>query len=72
VTGDGNAVVTVTAALKPWIGLMAHGVHYAPTTFPQVVGLDGVGRLPDGARVAFLQTAVGVSSSCPDGHRRAA
>jgi NADPH:quinone reductase-like Zn-dependent oxidoreductase len=33
---------------------MANGVHYAPTTFPQVVGLDGVGRLADGTRVAFF------------------
>jgi NADPH:quinone reductase-like Zn-dependent oxidoreductase len=29
-------------------------VHYVPTSFPQVVGLDGVGRLPDGTRVAFF------------------
>jgi NADPH:quinone reductase-like Zn-dependent oxidoreductase len=55
VAGDDEAVVTVTAAaLKPSDRLMADGVHYAPTTFPQVVGLDGVGRLPDGTRVAFL------------------
>lgn len=55
VAGDGEAVATVTAAaLKPSDRLMANGVHYAPTTFPQVVGLDGVGRLPDGTRVAFL------------------
>jgi NADPH:quinone reductase-like Zn-dependent oxidoreductase len=53
--GDGEAVVTVTAAaLKPSDRLMANGVHYAPTTFPQVVGLDGVGRLQDGTRVAFF------------------
>jgi NADPH:quinone reductase-like Zn-dependent oxidoreductase len=55
VAGDDEAVVTVTAAaLKPSDRLMANGVHYAPTTFPQVVGLDGVGRLQDGSRVAFL------------------
>jgi NADPH:quinone reductase-like Zn-dependent oxidoreductase len=55
VAGDGEAVVTVTAAaLKPSDRFMANGVHYAPTTFPQVVGLDGVGRLPDGTRVAFF------------------
>jgi NADPH:quinone reductase-like Zn-dependent oxidoreductase len=55
VAGDDEAVVTVTAAaLKPSDRLMADGVHYAPTTFPQVVGLDGVGRLPEGTRVAFL------------------
>ena len=45
VPGDGEAVVTVTAAaLKPSDRLMASGVHYAPTAFPQVAGLDGVGR----------------------------
>jgi NADPH2:quinone reductase len=55
VAGPGEAVVTVTAAaLKPSDRLMAAGVHYAPTTFPQVVGLDGVGRLEDGTRVAFM------------------
>jgi NADPH:quinone reductase-like Zn-dependent oxidoreductase len=55
VAGDGEAVVTVTAAaLKPSDRLMANGVHYAPATLPQVVGLDGIGRLPDGTRVAFL------------------
>jgi NADPH:quinone reductase-like Zn-dependent oxidoreductase len=55
VPGDGEAVVTVTAAaLKPSDRLMANGVHYAPAAFPQVAGLDGVGRLDDGTRVAFL------------------
>lgn len=55
VAGAGEAVVTVTAAaLKPSDRLMAEGVHYAPAAFPQVAGLDGVGRLPDGARVAFF------------------
>jgi NADPH:quinone reductase-like Zn-dependent oxidoreductase len=55
VAGDDEAVVTVTAAaLKPSDRLMANGVHYAPTTFPRVVGLDGVGRLADGTRVAFM------------------
>jgi NADPH:quinone reductase-like Zn-dependent oxidoreductase len=55
VAGDGEAVVTVTAAaLKPSDRWMANGVHYAPTAFPQVVGLDGVGRLADGTRVAFF------------------
>jgi hypothetical protein len=38
VEGDGEAVVTVAAAVA----------------FPQVAGLDGVGRLPDGTRVAFF------------------
>jgi NADPH:quinone reductase-like Zn-dependent oxidoreductase len=55
VAGEGEAVVTVTAAaLKPSDRLMAQGVHYAPTSFPVVVGLDGVGRLEDGTRVAFF------------------
>ena len=55
VARDGEAVVTVTAAaLKPSDRRMAAGVHYAPATFPHVVGLDGVGRLSDGTRVAFF------------------
>ncbi|MDN3355337.1 zinc-binding alcohol dehydrogenase family protein [Actinomadura sp. DC4] len=55
VAGAGEAVVTVgAAALKPSDRLMADGVHYAPTAFPQVAGLDGVGRLADGSRVAFF------------------
>jgi NADPH:quinone reductase-like Zn-dependent oxidoreductase len=55
VAGDDEAVVTVTAAaLKPSDRLMANGVGYAPTTLPHVVGLDGVGRLQDGTRVAFM------------------
>jgi NADPH2:quinone reductase len=55
VAGERQAVVTVTAAaLKPSGRLMATGVHYAPASFPQVAGLDGVGRLADGRRVAFL------------------
>lgn len=55
VPGAGDEVVAVTAAaLKPSDRWMAKGVHYAPTTFPVVVGLDGVGRLSDGTRVAFF------------------
>jgi NADPH:quinone reductase-like Zn-dependent oxidoreductase len=55
VAGDDEAVVTVAAAaLKPSDRWMANGVHYAPTAFPQIVGLDGVGRLHDGTRVAFF------------------
>jgi len=51
----GEAVVTVTAAaLKPSDRLMARGVHYVPAAFPQVAGLDGVGALADGSRVAFF------------------
>ena len=47
-------MTVAAAALKPSDRLMAKGVHYAPRTFPQIVGLDGVGRLPDGTRVGFL------------------
>jgi NADPH2:quinone reductase len=54
VAGDGEAVVTVAAAaLKPADRLAAAGVHYAPSAFPLVAGLDGVGRLAEGTRVAF-------------------
>lgn len=50
-----DVVVTVTAAaLKPADRLMARGVHYAPSRFPHVAGLDGVGRLVTGQRVAFM------------------
>jgi NADPH:quinone reductase-like Zn-dependent oxidoreductase len=53
--GPDEALLTVAAAaLKPSDRLMAGGVHYAPTAFPTVVGLDGVGRLEDGTRVAFM------------------
>jgi NADPH2:quinone reductase len=55
VAGDGEAVVRVTAAaLKVSDRWMASGIHYAPARFPQVVGLDGVGRLEDGTRVGFF------------------
>jgi NADPH:quinone reductase-like Zn-dependent oxidoreductase len=55
VAGGGEVAVTVTAAaLKPSDRAMANGVIYAPATFPHVVGLDGVGRLADGTRVAFF------------------
>lgn len=55
VAGEDEAIVTVTAAaLKPSDRWMAAGVHYTPAEFPTVVGLDGVGRLDDGTRVAFF------------------
>jgi NADPH:quinone reductase-like Zn-dependent oxidoreductase len=55
VAGADEVVVTVTAAaLKPSDRWMAAGVHYAPPAFPAIVGLDGVGRLGDGTRVAFF------------------
>jgi hypothetical protein len=77
VAGDDEAVVTVTAAaLKPSDRFMAKGVHYAPTSFPQVVGLDGVGRLGDGARVACACSGppappAGSPPSSPPGRARA-
>jgi NADPH:quinone reductase-like Zn-dependent oxidoreductase len=55
VAGEGTAVIAVTAAaLKPSDRLMADGVGYVPESFPQVAGLDGVGRLADGRRVGFF------------------
>jgi len=55
VAGPGETLVTVTAAaLKPADRAMVNGVIYAPASFPQVVGLDGIGRLADGRRVAFF------------------
>ncbi len=76
VARDGEAVVTVTAAvLKPSDRRMAAGVHHAPATFPHVVGLDGVGRLSDGGRVAFFAPQRSrrendrALARPPDGHR---
>ena len=55
VAGDGETVITVTAAaLKPSDRWMARGLHYAPGRFPQVAGLDGIGTRPDGSRVGFF------------------
>ena len=55
IAGVGEEIVTVTAAaLKPSDRLMAEGTHYSPRSFPQVMGLDGVGRLPNSQRVAFF------------------
>jgi hypothetical protein len=54
VAGDGEAVVTVTAAAlsRPTAGWPTACIR--PDQIPQVVGLDGVGRLADGTRVAFF------------------
>lgn len=55
VAGDGQTVVAVTAAaLKPSDRWMAKGLGHVPRGFPAVAGLDGIGRLDDGTRVAFL------------------
>jgi NADPH:quinone reductase-like Zn-dependent oxidoreductase len=53
--GEGEVIVHVrAAALKPVDKQMAGGSHYAsPRKLPAVVGIDGVGRLEDDARVYF-------------------
>jgi NADPH:quinone reductase-like Zn-dependent oxidoreductase len=51
---DAVVVEVAAAALKPSDRLADSGVHYAPEALPVVVGLDGVGRLKDGTRIAFL------------------
>lgn len=45
------------AALKPIDRQLARGTHYAsPRELPVVCGMDGVGKLEDGARVFFAAT----------------
>ncbi|MGA7381108.1 MAG: zinc-binding alcohol dehydrogenase family protein [Terriglobales bacterium] len=53
--GESEVVVRVqAAALKPVDKQIASGSHYAsPGKLPGLCGLDGVGRLEDGARVYF-------------------
>jgi len=55
VAGDGEKLVTVTAAaLHPIVKGLASGTHYGSTgQLPFVAGVDGVGRLGDGSRVFF-------------------
>ena len=55
---EGELVVRVTAAgLHPIVRSLAAGRHYGSTGhFPLVPGVDGAGRLPDGARVYFGAT----------------
>jgi len=55
VPGNDEVVVQVRAsALKPVDKQMAAGSHYAsPRELPVICGIDGVGRLEDGARVFF-------------------
>ena len=56
VAGDGERLVTVTAAaLSNLVKGRAAGRHYTDSgSFPFVVGVDGVGRLDDGSRAYFL------------------
>lgn len=52
---DEVVIAVAAAALTPLARLRAAGTHYsAARTFPFVAGVDGVGRLEDGARVFFL------------------
>jgi len=56
VAGEGEALVTVTAAgLHRIVKALADGSHYgASAEFPFIPGIDGVGRLDDGRRVYFF------------------
>lgn len=56
IAADGEIVIDVTAApLSQVTKMRAAGTHYsAAKAFPFVVGLDGVGRRPDGQRVYFV------------------
>jgi NADPH2:quinone reductase len=58
VAGDGEQLVTVTAAgLHQIVKALANGSHYGSTgELPFVPGVDGVGRLQDGSRVYFGAT----------------
>ena len=55
VAGDGEKLVTVTAAaLHPIVKGLAAGTHYGSSgQLPFIAGIDGVGRLGDGSRVYF-------------------
>lgn len=55
VAGDGEAVIRIAAAaVTPLARARAAGHHYSSgTTLPFVAGVDGVGTLADGSRVAF-------------------
>jgi NADPH:quinone reductase-like Zn-dependent oxidoreductase len=55
IADENEAIVQVrAAALKPVDKQIASGSHYAsPGKLPVVCGIDGVGRLEDGARVYF-------------------
>lgn len=55
VPGPEEVLIHVTAAgLHPIVKAIASGKHYGSTgKFPFIAGLDGVGRLDDGARVFF-------------------
>jgi NADPH:quinone reductase-like Zn-dependent oxidoreductase len=56
IPGNDEVLITVTAsALSHLTKGRAAGTHYSSSgTFPFVVGVDGVGHLPDGSRVYFV------------------
>jgi NADPH2:quinone reductase len=55
VAAEGERIVRVTAAgLHPIVKALAKGTHYGSSgELPFIAGIDGVGRLEDGARVYF-------------------
>lgn len=56
-TGDEVLVTVAAAGLHPIVKSLANGTHYgAGRDLPFIPGLDGVGCLPDGARVYFGRT----------------
>ena len=53
--GDELVVEVLAAALSPRVRSQAAGAHYTSTDeLPLIPGIDGVGRLPDGALIYFL------------------
>jgi NADPH:quinone reductase-like Zn-dependent oxidoreductase len=55
-TGDQVVVEVTAAAVNPFDVLLASGTFATKPDLPYVVGLDGVGSLPDGRRVYFEST----------------
>ena len=55
VAAEGERLVSVSAAgLHPIVKSLAKGIHYGSSgELPFIAGIDGVGRLEDGARVFF-------------------
>ena len=55
VTGDAQLISVSAAALSQLVKSRASGAHYSSDgLFPFIAGVDGVGRLPSGARVYFI------------------
>src|SRR5580698_5894387 len=55
VAAEGEVLIRVSAVgLHPIVKALANGTHYGSAgTLPFIPGVDGVGRLEDGARVYF-------------------